>query len=87
MKHLNPECPLVEIGTGNCPKCNPDKNQVCAKCGEEYTSYRDGYCQDCEVEEESKPFAYFDRVLSTPKFVAVKKAKSKRVTPFNRKRI
>jgi len=115
MKHLNPECSLVEIGTGNCPKCNPDKecscnvgipkvqkqfficpkhgeqnkdkNQVCAKCGEEYTSYRDGYCQDCEIEEEGKPFAYFDRVLATPKFVAVKKTKSKRVTPFNRKRI
>lgn len=23
MKHLNPECSFVEIGTGNCPKCNP----------------------------------------------------------------
>ena len=54
MKHLNPDCSLVEIGTGNCPKCNPDKNQVCAKCGEEYQSYRDGYCQDCEIEEETK---------------------------------
>ena len=81
MKHLNPECPVVEIGSGNCPKCNPDKD-ICAKCGNEYTSYRDGYCQDCEIEEEGKPFAYFDRVLATPKFVAVKKTKSKRVTPY-----
>ena len=29
MKHLNPECPIVEIGTGNCPKCNPDKECSC----------------------------------------------------------
>lgn len=94
MKHLNPECPLVEIGTGNCPKCNPDRSKrlsnccnvplkrfyrsyngkngnmtykcgacgmedrmkdlICSKCGIEYQSYRDGYCQDCEVEEERK---------------------------------
>ena len=29
-------------------------NKVCANCGEEYQSYRDGYCQDCEVEIERK---------------------------------
>ena len=53
MKHLNPDCPIVEIGTGDCMKCSPN-NQVCANCGNEYISYRDGYCQDCEIEEERK---------------------------------
>lgn len=24
MKHLNPDCPVIEIGAGNCPKCNPE---------------------------------------------------------------
>ena len=26
----------------------------CAKCGEEYESYRDGYCPDCEADEDTK---------------------------------
>lgn len=24
MKHKNPDCPIIEIGSGNCPKCNPE---------------------------------------------------------------
>ncbi len=32
----------------------PVDSDICAKCGEKYTSYRDGYCQDCEIEIEQK---------------------------------
>lgn len=25
MKHLNPDCPIVDLSVGNCPKCNPPR--------------------------------------------------------------
>jgi hypothetical protein len=31
MKHKNPECPIVEIGSQLCPKCYPD--HYCEFCG------------------------------------------------------
>lgn len=45
---------------GRCLVCvkNPcqckEQNRICAKCGEEYMSYRDGYCEDCEADDDVK---------------------------------
>ena len=44
---------------GRCLIClqNPclcKQNRICAKCGDEYQSYRDGYCEDCEADDDTK---------------------------------
>lgn len=28
MKHLNPDCTNIELGSGNCPKCNKTSDEV-----------------------------------------------------------
>ena len=47
MKHLNPNCSNIEIGSGNCPKCNFEKTinngraPKCPKCGSENTTLKE----------------------------------------------
>jgi len=60
MKHLNPNCSNIEIGSGNCPKCNFEKTinngraPKCPKCGSEYALHEyDGKikCYKCDFEQ------------------------------------
>lgn len=37
-----------------CKECQNTQNKICQKCGEEYESYRDGYCEDCEADDDIK---------------------------------
>ena len=39
---------------GACGIEDKMKDMICAKCGDEYQSYRDGYCPECEAEEDRK---------------------------------
>ena len=43
MKHLNPTCPVIEIGDGNCPKCNPDPMKI------PEVKNRDIFIKTCEM--------------------------------------
>lgn len=72
MKHKNPDCSYIEIGSGNCPKCNMDKHinkgraPKCPKCGSDNTTLepddRDEWedlciiCFACGYDEREKKY-------------------------------
>ena len=37
-----------------CKRCSEMKSKLCGKCGEQYETYRDGYCPDCEADDDTK---------------------------------